>query len=153
VAAGLGLVGIGYAGLGGQDNTTRNDTGEIVEGGELGAFRIRLGDCFRDTIGSEIESVDAVPCSGPHMYEVYGAFNLPGDEYPGVAAVNERADQGCYDRFGTFVGIEYEFSKYDFGSITPTPESWAELDDREILCLISNYDGTSKTGSARNTRE
>ena len=38
------------------------------------------------------------------------------------------------------------------GAISPSEGSWDELDDREVLCLISNYDGTMKTGTAKNAR-
>ena len=153
VVAGLGLVGAGYAGLAGQDETTRTDSGEIVEGGDLGAFRIRLGDCFQETSGREIEAVAAVPCSDLHRFEVYAAFNLGGDDYPGSTLVEQRAGDGCHSRFASFVGLDYEHSKYDIGVMTPTVESWRQLDDREVLCLISHFDGTRKSGSARNTRE
>lgn len=153
VVAGLGLVGVGYTGLGGQDDTTRTEAGEIVAGGDLGAFRIRLGDCFQDSGLSAIETVDAVPCSSPHMFEVFAAFNLSGESFPGTERIGQQADDGCYSRFEAFVGIEYEVSKYGLSSITPTAGSWQELDDREVLCLISNYDGSMKIGSARGTGE
>jgi hypothetical protein len=154
--AGLGLVGVGYAGLAGQDETTRNDAGEVVEGGELGAFRIRVGDCFVDTLEGSFEAVDAVPCSQPHKSEVYAAFMLPGDgdaAFPGEASVQAGAEQGCYDRFTRFVGVAFESSIYGFGTITPTEVSWDDLDDREVLCMISLYDGSLKTGSAENARQ
>ncbi len=156
VAAGLGLVGVGYAGLAGEDNTTRDNSGEVVEGGELGAFRIRVGDCFVDPLdGSTIEAVDAVPCTQPHMFEVYAAFNLAydtDDPYPGQSVVHELTDDGCYGRFIEFVGLEYEESSFEFGAVYPTKDSWDELDDREVLCVISNYDGSMKTGTAQNAR-
>lgn len=153
-AAGLGLVGVGVAGIAGEDNSTRDDSGAIVEGGEVGAFRIRLGDCFGETFGSTIEKVDAVPCDQSHYYEVYAAFNLPygGDaDFPGRIAVDDEADQGCLDRFEPFVGLDYASSIYGIGAITPSAEGWAEVGDREVLCVISNFDGTPKTGTARDT--
>ncbi|MCP3987467.1 MAG: hypothetical protein GY724_00195 [Actinomycetia bacterium] len=149
--AGLGLVGVGYAGLGGEDNTTRDDAGSIVEEGELGAFRIRVGDCIGGALGDEVESVDGVPCDGPHEFEVYYAFNLPeGDgNYPGDYSVEEAASDGCYEAFEPFVGVVYEASIYGFNTLTPTEGSWDGLDDREVLCMLGNYDGTLKTGTAR----
>lgn len=152
--AGLGLVGAGYAGLAGQDDSTRDESGAIVDGGEVGAFRIRLGDCFGETTGEDLESVDAVPCDQLHRYEVYAAFNLPYDDgaaFPGRTTVQEQADLGCLERFDGFVGAAYETSIYGIGAITPSEGSWDEVDDREVLCLISNYDGSSKSGSAEGT--
>ncbi len=152
--AGLGLVGAGYAGLAGQDDTTRDESGAVVEGGELGAFRIRLGDCFGETSGDSVESVDAVPCDQPHRYEVFAAFNLAYPDsatYPGRAAVQDEADNDCLSRFAGFVGTSYEESIYGIGAITPSDGSWDEVDDREVFCVISNYDGSFKTGSAEGT--
>ena len=151
--AGLGLVGLGYTGLGGQDATTRDDDGAIVESGEIGAFRIKLGDCLNGQTTGLIESMEGVPCSSPHDVEVYYAFNLPdGDgSYPGDTATGEAAGDGCYNAFAGFVGHPYETSIYGFTTLSPSAESWDQLDDREVLCLIGNYDETKKTGSARNT--
>ena len=153
VVAGIGAVGAGYAGLAGQDDTTRDEvTGEIVEGGQLGAFRIQIGDCFGDLPGGDIEAVDGVPCSSPHFNEVFDAFMLPfgvSDAFPGDAAVSEAGLDGCYKRFEPFVGGPYETSLYEIDVIHPTAMSWAEVGDREVLCLINNYDGSTMTGSAR----
>ena len=153
VVAGIGAVGAGVAGVAGQDHTTRNDEGEITEGGEIGAFRIRIGDCIVGTLDGEFESADAVPCTSPHESEVYAAFMMsyPADAaYPGEAAVVDAASDGCFDRFEPFVGQPYESSIFDFGAMYPSEGSWDGLDDREVLCLISNYDGTLKTGTAHN---
>ncbi|MGI9613430.1 MAG: septum formation family protein [Acidimicrobiales bacterium] len=153
--AGLGLVGVGYNGLAGEDHTTRAETGAIVEEGEIGAFRIRVGDCLAATADGEFESTQGIPCDQPHTDEVYYAFNLPeGDgSWPGDSAVGEQADQGCYDAFAPFVGVGYDVSIYGYGTVSPTEASWDGLDDREVLCLINNYDGTQKTGSAKGTAQ
>lgn len=153
--AGLGLVGAGYAGLAGEDNTTRADDGAIIGEGEIGAFRIRLGDCLEATPAGEVETATGVPCSQPHADEVYHAFIVAESDgqWPGQAAIDQQADDGCLAAFEPFVGTAYEDSVYGIGYFTPTEGSWTELDDREILCLINNYDGSVKTGSARNTAQ
>ena len=151
MVAGLGLVGMGYAGIAGQDGTTRSEDGAITEEGELGAFRIRLGDCIEGALDGPVESVQGVPCDSPHLLETYHAFNLPDGDYPGDESVGNMADDGCYGAFEPFVGLSYEESIYGFSTLTPTRESWDGVDDREVLCLIGNYDGTQKVGSARQT--
>ena len=151
-AAGIGAVGIGYAGIAGQDDTTRDEeTGEVVEGGEIGAFRIRVGDCLADVTVGEFESAEAVPCSTPHLVEVYAAFNLEGDldaPFPGVSTVTDSAEAECLHRFAPFVDHPFATSIFDIQTITPAEEGWQRLDDREVLCLIGRYDGSLKTGSA-----
>jgi len=151
--AGLGLVGLGYTGLAGQDATTRDDNGAIVESGEVGAFRIQLGDCLNGTTTGLIESMEGVPCSSPHDVEVYHAFNMAEGSgvYPGDEATGEAAADGCYDAFAGFVGRDYETSKFGFTTLSPSAESWDQIDDREVLCLVANYDETKKTGTAQNT--
>jgi hypothetical protein len=154
--AGLGLVGVGYAGVAGQDDSTRDSTGAVVEGGQVGALRIRTGDCMGDIPGSTFETVDAVPCAQPHKYEVFAAFNLPFDNsaaFPGEESIATLSDDGCADRFAGFVGLAYEQSIYMYGMTFPTAGTWDEVDDREVLCLISNYDGTTKQGTARDSRQ
>lgn len=144
-----------------QDGTIRSGSGQIVEEGNLGAFRIQTGDCLYEVpraptvIGgmSEITDATAVPCTQLHMYEAYATFDLSGTDYPGASAVGLQARAGCLPRFESFVGLDYESSKYGYFSLFPTAESWRLLNDREVVCLISNYDDSRKTRSARNTRE
>lgn len=150
-AAGLGLVGAGYAGLGlaGEDNTVRDEAGQVVEAGELGAFRVRVFDCINGSMEGLVESVEGVPCEGPHQLEVYHASNLALAEYPGEDAMVEAGEQRCLEAFEPFVGIAYEESVYGFSVLYPSEQSWEELDDREVLCMLGNVDGTPKTGSAK----
>jgi len=157
-AAGLGLVGAGVVkGIAGEDHTTRDDAGVVVEAGEVGAFRMRLGDCILSIPpNGAFDSVHAVPCTQSHAAEVYAAFNLLGDDdaaWPGATSVNGDADDGCYSRFTPFVGLAYEQSTYGFFSITPTQESWEQLDDREILCMIAPMDGSLSIGTAEGTQK
>ncbi len=136
------------------DASTRDDTGTVVESGEVGAFRLQEGDCFGATGDGLIATVDAVPCTEPHQSEVYAAFTLAyetDDPFPGQTVVDTAADEGCYERFDEFVGLDYQSSVYGYGSLTPTVESWDSLDDREVLCVIGNYDESPKTGTAKGT--
>lgn len=147
--AGVGLLAGGAAAF--QDDAVRDEAGVIQEGGEVGAFRIQVGDCLQDPGSGMIESVDAVPCSDPHALEVYDSFEVSFLEWPGEEAVSEAAGQGCYDRFFPFVGMKYEQSIYDFSSLYPTKDSFEQIDDKEVLCLMSLYEGGTKTGTARNS--
>lgn len=131
------------------DNTVRDDTGSIVEGGGLGAFAVQIGDCFNIPEEELIMSLEAVPCSLPHDAEAYASFDQPGTEWPGQDAVSETSGWGCYDRFQTFVGIPWDDSELDFWYLEPTKESWEEGDDREVTCALTSFDGSQLTGSMR----
>ena len=129
------------------DNTVRDDSGNIVEGGGLGAFALQIGDCFNIPEQELIQSLEAVPCSEPHDAEAYAAFDQPGTTYPGADAVTEASAWGCYDRFESFVGIPWDESELDFWFLEPTRESWEEGDDREVSCAITSFDGSKLVGT------
>ena len=84
------------------DDTTRNAQNEIIEAGGLGAFSIEVGDCLNlpSELG-EMESVEGVPCTQPHSAQAFAVFDLTGfgAAYPGKAALDAQADEGCYREF------------------------------------------------------
>lgn len=138
-----------FAGVGAfQDDTVRDETGAIVEGGGLGAFVIQNGDCINLPSESLVESVEAMPCSQPHDAEAYAIFDITGTTYPGEAAIDDHAIDGCLAQFHPFVGIAYEYSELEVFWLEPTEDSWNELDDREIVCMVA-VDGSQLTGSMR----
>jgi hypothetical protein len=127
------------------DDTTRNERNEIIQSGGLGAFAIELGDCLN--LPSEltmVQSVEGVPCTQAHDAQAYALFNLTdySNAFPGKAAIEEQASEGCYERFPAFVGIPYEQSELYFTAFYPSEESWVEIDDREIICLLVPESGT-----------
>lgn len=148
VAAGVAV----FAGVGAfGDDTTRNDAGQITEGGGVGAFVIRNGDCINLPDENLVASVEGVPCNLAHDAEVYSLFDMAAasSSYPGATAVDDAAVDGCISRFHAFVGVAYEYSELDVFYLHPTQESWNELDDREIVCLVTTMDGSQVTGSLR----
>jgi Septum formation len=146
VAAGVAVfAGVGPFG----DETTRNDAGQITEGGGLGAFVIKNGDCINLPAESLVASVEGVPCGRPHDAEAYHVFDLADGPYPGLDGVTASADDGCYSAFHPFVGVALEYSSLDVMYFHPTEDSWNELDDREIVCLVTTMDGSQLTGTMR----
>lgn len=131
-----------------EDQTTRDESGEVVEGGEVGAFRLQIGDCIAADAVGEVESLPVVPCSEPHVSELYHSFELPDSEYPGDDVVEEMAGQGCIAEFEGFVRAPYETSIYDISYFVPTEVIWEGLDDRTVLCGVYLVDGSTSVGSA-----
>ena len=118
------------------------ESGQIVEERDIvDVFAIRVGDCMSDEglNGEEINAVNVVPCDGPHTDEVYHAFHLTNDEFPGEDMSN-LSDAGCYEPFESFIGVAYESSEFDFWSMYPTLGSWSD-GDREVLCLVYSQTG------------
>ncbi|HEY7466963.1 MAG TPA: septum formation family protein [Dehalococcoidia bacterium] len=122
----------------------RDDSGRIVDGGDLDVFTMQIGDCFQDVSNdlTEVANVSAVPCSQAHDNEVFYIFALTSDAFPGEDSVEQSASEGCLPAFETYVGAAYEESHLDYSWLTPTLRSWGEKDDREIVCILfdANFD-------------
>ena len=144
-----GAVAVVAAAIGISTAATRNPAGEITGAGSVGAFEMRVGDCFDDEAfaATQISEVPAVPCSQPHDNEVYATFDIPGDKWMGDERVEELAFEGCLERFAGSVGRSYEESVYDFTAIWPSEGSWKRLDDREVLCVGYHMEFETLTGT------
>lgn len=150
-----GVAGVGIAAFAGtsaiDDNTTRNEAGEIIESGGLGAFQMRIGDCFNDPTDLEAElvaSVEGVPCTGPHDNEVFTEFDVSYPSFPGDQALYDDAWVDCVNDFEAYVGVPYSDSVLDVAAFTPSSESWAQ-DDREVTCFVYHWQGQKLTVSTR----
>ncbi len=130
------------------DESTRDDSGEVVEGGEVGALRLQVGDCLADEAIGDVLSVPVVPCAEPHDSELYHEFDIAGSEYPGEESVLDSAQQGCLDTFESFVGAPYAASIYDISYLYPIEESWNKIGDRTVQCGVYLVDGSLAVGSA-----
>ena len=147
----LGLLAVGCTDLG--SDVARDEDGQVTEEGEIGALRIKVGDCLGDLASGVVETATALPCDEAHRYEVYHAFDLPDGDFPGPEQIGTAANDGCLSAFEPFVGTDFQSSIYGFTPLTPTEDTWDRLDDREVLCMLSNFDQTDKTGSAQGTAQ
>ena len=124
--------------------------GFIVFGSDPGASvtELGVGACFDEPTTLEVASVETVPCSGLHDYEVFGRVFLTGVDtaFPGRASVDEQAFFRCVPLFEDYVGLEYEVSILDVATLSPTAESW-EDGDRGVTCALLRIDGDPLSGS------
>jgi hypothetical protein len=115
---------------------------------------LSVGTCFDDPPGDvEVVTPDdmaLVACDSPHDNEVFGSFDIGGDEFPGDASVQTQADQLCYPEFEAYVGESYDASAYDFSWYFPTEDSWA-IGGTNIICFAYNTDLSNITGSVEGT--
>jgi hypothetical protein len=138
--AGVGIVSAGAFAL---DMTTRDETGAIIQEGELGVFSFKIGDCINGIPeGDEfvLEKATGVPCSQPHQIEVYAETFIQDSSETIPDNFISDGDEYCYSEFNRFVGLDYEESKLNYIVLHPTPESWTN-GDREITCLITDPAG------------
>ncbi|NLT54265.1 MAG: hypothetical protein GXX79_06795 [Actinomycetales bacterium] len=97
---------------------------------------IKIGECVKSIEEGGIRSVDVVSCDQPHAAEAFAQFDLPQNEYPGEAKVQEAADAGCSDRIPT--GIEFAGIKdLSVFYVYPKRAGWA-ASDRSVVCLIKS---------------
>lgn len=114
-------------------------------------FSLTVGDCFNDPEGfEEVIDVDIVECGEAHDNEVYATYDMVDATYPGQAAAQEAANDGCFDRFEPFVGAEYLDSALAISFLTPSDASW-DQGDREIVCFLYDLSGNRLTNSVRGT--
>jgi len=134
----------------------RDDSGAVVDGGDLDVFQVQQGDCLSTGDGEgSVSTVTAVPCDQPHESEVYALVDHPADEdaeFPGEDAVGTFADGECVEAFATYVGAQYEDSQYGIATFVPSPESWAD-GDREVVCMATDGAGGELTGSVRGSAQ
>ena len=130
------------------DETTRDSSGQVVEGGDVGVFALEVGDCvdassFLDSVAegdpAEVEQFAAIPCSDPHTGEVIlvdDEFFADLDEFPTTENdLYDSAAPACVSALDDYTGTTYESSPYDFASLIPTAESWDAIDDRGLICV------------------
>lgn len=152
LVAGLAAGSLVWAACSSEDQTTRDEEGAIVEAGEISAFSINVGDCLvGDSVG-EVSGFDGVPCTEAHDNEVFFTFDMAEGDFPGDEAIETAATDRCLTEFENYVGIAYESSIYGLTWLSPTSGSWSQ-GDREVACLVNNFDGTQKVGSAQGTAQ
>jgi hypothetical protein len=139
-ATGLALLLAGCSSEVERDEATGQVT-EVVEDADI--FQLKVGDCYNNTDPNAelIESLPIVPCSEPHLAEVYHAFDVPdGDTFPGQAVIDAETEKCIGEPFTAFIGLPYQESVFSVLPFTPTAQSW-EIGDREILCTVTDPAG------------
>lgn len=142
----------------GFDGTTRDESGNVVDSGEMIPTKLRVGDCFDDpnlrglsAEGVESGVITGIPCDEPHDAEVYGIFQMSGGDYPGQAAIDEHALK-CLPAFKEFVGRPYAKSNLEVGTYMPSSRSWRLMGDRAVTCVAWDPEQERLTGSLENAR-
>lgn len=118
--------------------------------GSTSVLNLAVGDCFTDDIfdgREEIERVDTVNCGDPHVAEIFAAFELSGDTWPGETDVSDRAQDGCVERFEAAVGAPFAYTDLDVGSLYPLERSWNQADDRGVSCYLLDRGGFDLVGT------
>lgn len=134
--------------LGGAGDAERDESGQVTDNANIGVFSLKVGDCKMDSgSGSgQISDVDVVPCSQPHDEEVFFEYRMPDGEFSSDAVDTASQEQCTGEAFTRFVGMSWQESVLEVYPITPTPQTWEQLNNRVILCVVFDPSGPT-TGS------
>ncbi|GAA2055196.1 septum formation family protein [Catenulispora yoronensis] len=147
IVAFLGLVGGGYL-VQKHNQADRNSDGNISKKGDLGAFSMKVGDCFKKPADSAagFSSVKAIPCDQPHDAQAFYTFVYPdaGDTPPAVDTADAVNEPKCKDA----IAAKLDEGKVPDGALlniyTPDSASW-KAGHHDIMCVMEN--ATDITGS------
>lgn len=134
-----------------KDETTRSETGEVIESGEVGVEKLKIGDCIQlppesnvgltPTDTTAFASLVAVPCTKLHDAELYSMKTLNLSEYPGEDALTGELSNFCVDDYSAYTGTQLDaYSPHQIGTFFPTEDSWRE-GDRVIQCFAKMNNG------------
>jgi len=124
-------------------------SGVIIERGDVGTRRLRVGDCFIDPGGSTAQVVRGVPCAVSHDSQVVTLIELPDDpsaEWPGEVKLADRVRPLCLQSAVSALDGNLSDSTVGLSAFVPDQRSW-DAGDRRVLCTLGRFDGSSMTGS------
>lgn len=139
----------GILGGGSGDADRDEESGQVTESSNIDIFALKVGDCKMESPEGLLSDADVVPCEEPHDEEVYYELKMDDGEFSSEAV--DAASQECIgDAFTNFIGIDYNSSSLEVYPITPTQDTWDQLNDRVIQCVVTNPAGQT-TGSLAGT--
>jgi hypothetical protein len=114
----------------------RDDTGAIVQGGNIDPLELFAGDCYLEKFevleGDEYmdqSSVDAVPCSSKHNNEIFATFSSLASIESDQDVFTQMAEQ-CYGEMGDYIGFSDSVSDDDL----------IKFDSEYTLLVVFNFD-------------
>jgi len=109
-------------------------------------FSLRAGECINSS--SNGLSVTVLSCATPHQAEVFATFRLAGSSWPGTAAVQQQASNGCANRLAGYVNPNLLNAGLAQEYVYPDQQAW-QAGVRTVVCEVSAASGPL-SGSVRN---
>jgi len=116
--------------------------------GHLGTAQFRPGDCLTGAalgLGSGRTwpyMVAAVPCTDPHLAEVFFAGNAwptSPTAYPGDNAISDQGYARCLTAFSAYDGTDNSSSAFAVVTSTPDSSTWPG-GDRRLVCFATQWE-------------
>ena len=136
------------------DELGRGPDGEITVPITLTFESLRVGDCF-DVLNPDdpsLISLQGIPCSDEHVFEVFFVGDMPDGAFPGDEAIFTFANENCLPAFEEYVGVAFDQSAWFATPLGPGEADW-ENGIQRVTCQLHNDGATPVTGSARGSNE
>jgi Septum formation len=117
----------------------------IVKYRPAAVFALRAGECINSSPNGL--SVTILSCSTPHEAEVFATFSLTGSDWPGSAAIQQQASDGCANRIAGYLNPQLSNAGLTQEYVYPNQEAW-KADVRTVVCEVSAASGPL-SGSVR----
>jgi hypothetical protein len=108
-------------------------------------FGLRPGECVN--VGANALNVTVLSCATPHDAEVFATFSLPASAWPGTAAVQQDAGNGCAIRLGGYLNPQLATADLTQEYVYPNQAAW-QAGERNVVCEVRSSSG-QLTGSVR----
>jgi hypothetical protein len=146
VAVIFGLVALAGVAVGGLFVATHGFRPKTVVQYRLAAvFSLRPGECLNSAPNGQ--GVTILSCAMPHDAEVFATFSLTAASWPGDAAVQNQANNGCLGRFAGYVSPQFAEAGLAQEYYYPDEPAW-RAGVRTVVCEVSAATG-QLTGSVR----
>jgi hypothetical protein len=102
-------------------------------------FSLRAGECLNSG-ASGISGVHVVGCAQAHEAEVFATFRVTGSRYPGAAALQQRARQGCVSRLSGYLNPQLSATSLAQSFVYPGAGAWS-AGERTVVCTVRSTSG------------
>jgi hypothetical protein len=117
----------------------------VVQYRVAAVFSLRPGDCLNSMPNGAHATV--LSCSVPHDAEVFATFSLAASSWPGDAAVQNQAGNGCQSRIAGYLNPQLAGAGLAQEYYYPDQAAW-QAGVRTVVCEVSASTG-QLTGSVR----
>ncbi len=108
-------------------------------------FGLRPGECVNSAPNGL--NVTVLSCATPHDAEVFATFSLPASAWPGAAAVQQEAGNGCASRYIDYLNPQLATADLTQEYVYPNQAAW-QAGERTVVCEVRSSSGRL-TGSVR----
>lgn len=110
--------------------------GAVEASSAAGSAELGIGDCVVDP-GPGRFTRTATSCETGDALEVFHAFVVVAESFPGEIELSDIAHRGCVEAFDDAFGGVDRAARPRLASATPTRTTWETAEDRQVLCLLA----------------